>query len=307
MIFTKMHGLGNNYVFVDLFKTTLDEQALPDLARKVSDVRFGIGSDGLILICPSEKADFRMRIFNADGSEGNNCGNGLRCLAKYVYDHGYTESRQFTIETRNRIVRAEVYPDASRGHSVVREVMIEMGSPDLTKALVPMAASAGDPQSLTVEEPFRIEGEAFPLTCLSMGNPHAVLFVDDVDRFPLEEWGPKVEHSPLFPERVNFSIAEVVSDRELRYRVWERGSGITAACGTGACAAVVAAVLSGKARRDAEVLVHLPGGDLTIRWDEQGRVWKKGPAAYICRGELLTDDGPGPKPAGPNGYYVIED
>jgi diaminopimelate epimerase len=304
MNFTKMHGLGNNYVFVDLMKSSLDEHVLPDLARKVSDVRFGIGSDGLILICPSAKADFRMRIFNADGSEGSNCGNGLRCLAKYVFDHGYIASTRFTIETKNRIVSAEVYAETSGGAPRVREVMIDMGRPDLNKAAVPMA---GDPESLTVEETFHIDGQAFALTCLSMGNPHAVMFVDDVQSYPLEVWGPKIERAALFPERVNFSIAEIVSEREMRYRVWERGSGITFACGTGACAAVTAGVLSGRLERDAEILVHLPGGDLTIRWDDQGRIWKKGPAEYICQGKLMTDDDLDLRPAGTNRYFVIED
>jgi len=286
MKFTKMHGLGNNYIFVNLLETTLEEHRLPEIARNVSDVNFGIGSDGMILICPSDKADFRMRIFNADGSEGKNCGNGLRCVAKYVYDHGYAKSKQFTIETWDRIVQLEVLPESEQSGSAVRQVMVDMGKPGLLKGDLPML---GDPSSTTVNETFHIDGQPFSFTCASMGNPHAILFVDDVHDFPLEEWGPKIEHAELFPERVNFGIVHVKNGREIDYRVWERGSGITMACGTGACAAVVAATLNQLLDRDQPITVHLPGGDLKIHWDRNGHVWKQGPAAYICSGEYIIE------------------
>lgn len=277
MRFTKMHGLGNNYIFINLLEMTLAEQELASLARAVSNVNTGIGSDGMILILPSQKADFRMRIFNADGSEGQNCGNGLRCLARYVYDHGLTTGRQITIETRGRIVRAEILPEQQL-------VKVDMGRPDLLKGALPML---GDPNAMSINEAHTIDDQSFRFTCLSMGNPHAILFVDNVQRFPLTEWGPRIEHAPLFPERVNAGIVCVLGNEEIDYRVWERGSGITMACGTGACAAVVAATLTGKLSRDRPITVHLPGGDLTIRWDRQGHVWKTGPAAYICEGDLL--------------------
>lgn len=290
MQFTKMHGLGNKYIFFNALEMDLGHLDLSQLARAVSDVNYGIGSDGMILICPSERADYRMRIFNADGSEGRNCGNGLRCTAKYLVDHGYVRGSRLTIETWGGIVTVEVRPELS-GHlpASVRSVTVDMGLPLLLKQDLPME---GDPLSMTIEEPVRIEGRLFNLTCVSMGNPHAILFVDDVHAFPLAEWGPKIEHAALFPERVNVGIVRVRGGAEMDYRVWERGSGLTMACGTGACAAVVAATLCGKLNLDLPVTVHLPGGDLTIRWDLDRHVWKTGPAETICSGkwELGVED-----------------
>lgn len=278
MLFTKMHGLGNKYVFFDLLKDSLNEADLPELARSISDVNFGVGSDGIILICPSEqgRADFRMRIFNADGSEGKNCGNGLRCTAKYLFDHGYAPSRSFTIETLGGVVNVEVIPGDEQW------VKIDMGGPGLLKESMPMY---GDPLSTTIDEPFYIDDQEFHLTCVSMGNPHAIQFVDDINQFPLGQYGPKVEHAEVFPERVNFGIVRILNEQEIDYKVWERGSGLTMACGTGACAAVVAATLNNKLHRDQPITVHLPGGDLIIRWDINNHVWKTGPAEYIFRGE----------------------
>lgn len=286
MQFTKMHGLGNNYIFFDLMEMSLEEQDLPELARSVSNVNTGIGSDGMILILPSTKANFRMRIFNADGSEGQNCGNGLRCLAKYVYDRGWIDRTDFTIETQGRIVRVEILTPADHdreARSDAQLVRVDMGRPELLKEALPML---GDPHSMTINEAYSIEGHTFRFTCLSMGNPHAILFVDNVREFPLEQWGPRIEHAGLFPERVNVGIVSVLGHQELDYRVWERGSGITMACGTGACAAAVAATLTGKLPRDRPITVHLPGGELIVRWDRQGHVWKTGPAAYICEGQF---------------------
>lgn len=283
MQFTKMHGLGNNYIFFNLLEMPMENEDFAELARTVSDVNFGIGSDGIILMCPSDVADFKMRIFNEDGSEGKNCGNGLRCVAKYLFDHMYATSTNFTIETLGGIVSVEVEADKKR---VVRHVTIDMGKPQLLKGMIPMK---GDPLSSAINESLSIGGQIYPMTCVSMGNPHAILFVDDVNEFPLEEVGPVIECADLFPERVNLGIVQVKNRQELHYRVWERGSGITMACGTGACAAVVAATLNHYVDRHIPITVQLPGGKLTISWDENDHVWKRGEAAYICHGELAIE------------------
>jgi len=276
--FTKMHGLGNNYVFVDLFMQPLREEILSDLAVRVSDVSTGIGSDGLILIGPSERADFRMRVFNADGSEAKNCGNGLRCVAKYVVERGHTAKRNFTVETLGGIVRVDVHAGADGG---VEQVTVDMGEPRLRKRDLPML---GDPDSETVDEAVDIGGETHRMTCVSMGNPHAVLIVPDAAAAPVAELGPRIERSPVFPERVNVEFVSFRGDAEIDFRVWERGSGITRACGTGACAAVVAGVLNGRLERGKPVTVHLEGGDLVITWAEDGRVLMTGPATITCDG-----------------------
>lgn len=278
-----MHGLGNNYIFINLLEFSLPEHILPTLARNLSNVHFGIGSDGMILICESKVADFRMRIFNADGSEGKNCGNGLRCVAKYLYDYQFTDSKHFTIETLGGIVNVHITTNQNRE---VEYVTVDMGEPKLLKAMIPMK---GEPMTMTINERFTISGNDYHLTCVSMGNPHAILFAENVHETPLEEIGPKIEFSELFPERVNVGVVSVKGRNELDYRVWERGSGITMACGTGACAAVVAAILNKKIEKNQPVTVHLPGGDLEIRWDENNHVWMKGKAEYICHGEVRLD------------------
>ncbi|MCU9601490.1 MULTISPECIES: diaminopimelate epimerase [Bacillaceae] len=285
MFFTKMHGLGNNYVVfnqLDEPENILEEHEYPDLSRYVSDVNFGIGSDGIILICSSNIADFKMRIFNEDGSEAKNCGNGLRCVAKYLYDHMYAKSPRFSIETRGGVVNVEIEEGFEQRQSV-QSITVDMGEPKLLKSMIPMK---GDPFSITINEPYTFDGNVYYLTCVSMGNPHAIIFVDDVNAFPLEKLGPIIENSSLFPERINVGIVQVKGPKELDYRVWERGSGMTMACGTGACAAVVAATMNQYLEKYEPIIVHLPGGDLTIRWDEKGHVWKKGEADYICHGEL---------------------
>lgn len=276
--FTKMHGLGNNYVFVDLFGQPLREEILSDLAVRVSDVNTGIGSDGLILIGPSERADFRMRVFNADGSEAKNCGNGLRCVAKYVVERGRTSKRRFTIETLGGVVRVDAHAGAA---GRVEQVTVDMGEPRLRKRDLPML---GDPDSETVDEAVDIGGETHRMTCVSMGNPHAVLIVPDAAAAPVAELGPRIERLPVFPERVNVEFISFRGDAEIDFRVWERGSGITRACGTGACAAVVAGVLNGRLERGRPVTVHLEGGDLVITWAEDGRVLMTGPAEITCDG-----------------------
>ncbi|MFS0674371.1 diaminopimelate epimerase [Ornithinibacillus sp. 179-J 7C1 HS] len=275
--FIKMHGLGNNYIYLDLFKQEIDEGLLPDIAQKVSNINTGIGSDGLILIHPSEKAEVGMRIFNKDGSEGKSCGNGLRCTAKYAYEEGLVQNTNFQIETKAGNVEAEVKLNGE----VVNEITINMGKPILKRSLIPMI---GEEQERIVNETFIINGEELKLTAVSMGNPHAVFFVDDIKNAPLYELGEMVEKDPRFPEGVNVEFVEVVNDTELNFRVWERGSGVTLACGTGACAAVVAATLNQLIPKNKSITVHLEGGDLFITWDEDNYVWMNGGADVIATG-----------------------
>lgn len=273
-----MHGLGNSYIYVNLFEETLYEEELPELARKVSNPNTGIGSDGLILIGPSDQADFRMRVFNSDGSEAKNCGNGLRMVAKYVYERGLTDQQKITIETLGGIVEARLHVN---DHHKVKLVTVDMGLPGLQKKDLPMA---GDAESQTILEEIEVNGQTFAITGVSMGNPHAVIFVDDVEQVNVADIGPKIEHHELFPERVNVEFIEPVNRNEIVFRVWERGSGITQACGTGACAAVVAGIVT--EQLDRHVLVHLLGGDLQIEWNqENGHVYMTGPAEFICDGE----------------------
>lgn len=281
MKFTKMHGLGNNYIYVNGFEESLPEEDLKSLAIQVSNVNTGIGSDGMILILPSSIADFRMRVFNADGSEAKNCGNGLRCVAKYVYDKGLTKQQEFKIETKSgMIVQASVHLEQS---GIVSQVTIDMGQPRFLKEDLPMI---GDPCSTTIEEPFFIGEEKLLITAISMGNPHAVFFTDDVEKVPLLQIGPQIENDPRFPERINVEFNQILSKDEMVFRVWERGSGITQACGTGACASVVAGVLTGRLQRGVPVTVHLLGGDLIINWTENDHVLMTGPAEFICAGEF---------------------
>ncbi|MEC5187750.1 MULTISPECIES: diaminopimelate epimerase [Geobacillus] len=276
-LFTKMHGLGNSYIYVDLFRETLPEEDLPAIARSVADVHTGIGSDGLILICPSEQAPVKMRIFNSDGSEGKNCGNGLRCVAKYAYEHGIVRDRSFLIETLSGLVEAEVTVE----NGEVTSVTIDMGEPRLRRSAIPMT---GPEAEQVVAESFAIDGREYEITAVSMGNPHVIFYVDDIEKAPVTTLGPVVEKDARFPEGVNVEFVEVVSERELHFRVWERGSGVTQACGTGACAAVVASVLNGKTARGVETVVHLAGGNLTITWGHDGKVRMTGPAETVCTG-----------------------
>lgn len=275
--FIKMHGLGNNYIYVDLFQTTQEESLLPDIAREVSNVHTGIGSDGLILIQPSQKADVGMRIFNQDGSEGNTCGNGLRCTAKYAFENGIVSDTKFQIETKASVVDAEVTVKDDK----VTRVTINMGKPVLRRPDIPMM---GDDDPHVIDETFIVENDELKLTAVSMGNPHAVFFVDEIEDAPIHELGPVIEKDRRFPESVNVEFVEIVSKNEMNFRVWERGSGITQACGTGACAAVVAASLNGYVQQKQPVTVHLQGGDLTITWDDKGDVLMTGGAEVIAAG-----------------------
>ncbi|MBY0086746.1 diaminopimelate epimerase [Brevibacillus sp. M2.1A] len=282
MKFTKLHGLGNDYVYVNCFEEDLSRVDLPELARRVSDRNFGIGGDGLILIMPSERADFRMRVFNNDGSEAKNCGNGLRCVSKYVYDHGLTEQTTFTVET----LGGTVTPVVSLGaDGKVDQVTINMGEPHFERAAIPMT---GIPEEQVREEVIEVGGTAFTMTAVSMGNPHAILFVDEVKEEDVRHYGPLIEYHEWFPERTNVEFIQILNHEEILFRVWERGSGVTLACGTGACAAAVAAHLSGKTGR--KVTVHLAGGDLFIEWKEaDNRVYMTGPATEVFSGAYLGE------------------
>jgi len=275
MRFTKMHGLGNDYVFVNTF-----EQKSPSdpaqLAVAISDRHFGIGGDGLILIMPSERADARMRMFNADGSEGEMCGNGVRCVAKYLFNHGLARKSQVTIETGRGVLALDLEVHEGR----VQRVRVDMGRPIFEPSQIPTLL-AGEPP---VEKPLRLGDHELGVTALSMGNPHAVIYVDDVAAFPLESLGPQIERHPAFPRRVNVHIVQVLGTSEVRMRTWERGSGITLACGTGACAVCVAGVLTRRTERS--ILAHLPGGDLELAWpDDHGPVFMTGPATEVFSGD----------------------
>lgn len=281
--FTKMHGLGNSYIYIDLFQHKLEEAMLPALAQSVSNMNTGIGSDGIILIHPSERAALGMRIFNKDGSEGQSCGNGLRCAAKYAYEHGIVDVTQFQIETKANIVEAEVQIQNDN----VQLVTINMGKPQLNRADIPMIGSETEK---VVAEQFKIMDQQLKVTAVSMGNPHAVFVVDNIDDAPLVELGPSIEKDKRFPQGINVEFIEVLTPTEINFCVWERGSGITQACGTGACAAVVAAALNDLVNRNEQITVHLPGGDLFIKWDDQGYVWMTGGAEVIATGDYYYND-----------------
>ncbi|MBQ9063753.1 MAG: diaminopimelate epimerase [Eubacterium sp.] len=276
MKFTKMHGCGNDYVYVNCFSETVDNPK--ELAIKVSDRHFGIGSDGLILIKPSDCADFEMQMFNADGSEGAMCGNGIRCVGKYVYDFGLTDKEVITVSTKSGIKELKLFPKNGK----VEKVRVNMGPAILTAAEIPVDVSTE--QAINV--PIIVDGEEYEFTGVSMGNPHAVVYVDRVRPLRLELIGPKFEKHPIFPDRVNTEFIEVYGDHILKMRVWERGSGETLACGTGACAAAVASIINGKVA-DAPVEVQLLGGTLEIEWDrEANQVYMTGPATTVFSGEI---------------------
>jgi len=275
MRFTKMHGIGNDYVYVDGFAERVPDP--PGLARRIADRHFGVGGDGLILILPAEKADARMRMFNADGSEAQMCGNGIRCLAKYVHDHGLSEANPLRVETAAGVKTVELTLDEA---GKVAAATVDMGEPILTPAEIPVNI----PRQRVVDTPLQTGRHAYSMTCVSMGNPHAVMFVDDVEAVPLEEVGPAIERHPLFPERINAHFVQAASPEEVTLRTWERGSGITLACGTGASAVCVAGALTGRTGR--KILAHLPGGDLGLEWRESdNHVYMTGPAVEVFRGE----------------------
>ena len=278
--FIKMHGIGNDYIYIDALRGEipeyLKEEKLPDLSRKVSERHFGVGSDGLILILPSDIADFRMRIFNADGSEAKMCGNGVRCVGKYVYDLGFTDKKSITVETNSGIK----YLELKEGRNGVESVIVDMGSPFFKRSEIP---ANGNSEEEMVDENLTSNGETFQVTGVGMGNPHGVVFIDDVDNLNLEKIGPELENNEIWPDRANIEFVKVINPGEIKVRVWERGSGETWACGTGACAAAVAS--NRKGFTNPEVTVHLRGGDLKINYDEpNSKVRMEGPAEFIAKG-----------------------
>lgn len=273
--FTKMHGCGNDYIYVNAIEQNV--QNPEELSVRLSDRHKGIGGDGMILICPSDKADFRMRMFNADGSEGKMCGNGVRCIAKFVYEKGLTDKEEITLETLGGIKTLKL----SVKDKKVNMVTVDMGSPVLEGRLIPVSID----ESPVVSQKIEVLDREFEMTCVSMGNPHAVVIVDSVKDFPIEKYGPAFEHHPLFPERVNTEFVEITDEGTIAMRVWERGSNETLACGTGACACVVALNLLKKGRE--EMKVRLLGGELLIRYEkEDNRVFMTGPAAIVFEGEV---------------------
>ncbi len=273
MKFTKMHGCGNDYVYVDCTKAMLKNPSAA--AQAVSDRHFGVGGDGLILICPSETADFRMAMYNADGSEGAMCGNGIRCVAKYVYDKGLTDKTRITVETKAGIKTLDLTVEEGK----VSLVKVDMGLPNCNSEAIPVVG-LGD---FVVGRSVNVAGRDWTMTCVSMGNPHAVVWVDSMN-LPLEELGPQFEHHSMFPDRVNTEFVQILNDHEINMRVWERGSGETLACGTGACASVAATYLN--RRTGSSVLVHLRGGDLMIEIGDDGHIYMTGPATTVFEGEI---------------------
>ena len=279
MKFTKMQGIGNDYVYVNCFEETVKDPAA--VARYVSDRHFGIGSDGLILIKPSDIADCEMDMYNLDGSQGAMCGNGIRCVAKYVYDNGLTDKTEISVISGGAVKYLKLTVENGK----VKKVRVNMGEPILKPSEIPVV---GDGDKL-VAVPIVVDNQVYEMTCVSMGNPHAVVFLDDVENLKIEEIGPRFEQHERFPDRVNTEFVERIDRKNLKMRVWERGSGETMACGTGACATAVAAILNGYAERD--VTVHLLGGDLEISWDETDNcVYMTGPAATVFTGEFDPEE-----------------
>ena len=276
MKFTKMHGIGNDYIYVNCFEEGIPADPAA-LSRRLSDRHFGIGSDGLILIRPTENGDAMMDLYNADGSSAMMCGNGIRCVGRYVYERGIAKKETLRIDTLSGVKTLRL--DVANG--TVQSIEVDMGEPVLEPASIPVLL----PGERAVSVPVEMGDDVFSVTCVSMGNPHCVLFVEDVDALDLEELGPRFEWNPLFPQGVNTEFIQPLPDGSLKMRVWERGSGETWACGTGACASVVAACLCGKAERQS--VVHLRGGDLSIHWrEEDGHVMMRGPAAFVFDGEI---------------------
>ncbi len=279
MKFTKMHGIGNDYVYVNCFKETVENPS--EVAIKVSNRHFGIGSDGLILIKPSEVADGKMEMYNADGSQGAMCGNGIRCVAKYMYDYGITDKTSISVETKSGIK----YLDLTLKNGKVDTVKVNMGAPILRASEIPVVSE----KEQVISEPVTVDGKEWKITCVSMGNPHAITYIDDVKHLEIEKIGPKFENHEIFPDRVNTEFVHVIDRNTVEMRVWERGSGETYACGTGACAVAVSSILNGLTEE--EVTVKLLGGDLKIFWDRQeNRVYMTGSATTVFDGEIdLTE------------------
>ncbi|MGN0363582.1 MAG: diaminopimelate epimerase [Bilifractor sp.] len=279
MKFTKMQGCGNDYVYVNCFEEKVDDPSA--LSIRVSDRHFGIGSDGLILILPSKVADCEMDMYNADGSRGKMCGNGIRCVAKYVYEHGIVPKTRMTVATQSGIKVLDLTIEDGK----TKSVRVDMGPAELTASRVPVQSDT----EKAIDVPIILDGKEYRFTAVSMGNPHAVVFMDDVENLKIEEIGPKFENNPIFPERVNTEFIKVLGEDTIQMRVWERGSGETLACGTGACGAVVASIVNGKVRGDVPITVKLRGGDLKIEWNRKdNHVYMTGPAATVFTGEITV-------------------
>jgi diaminopimelate epimerase len=278
--FIKMHGAGNDFIVIDGAKELITEEQLPSVARHACDRNFGIGSDGIVMVLPSRVANFRMRMFNPDGSEAEMCGNGIRCFAKYAFDHKLHSDVMMTVETMGGIKTLKL--NAVGG--TVQTVRVDMGEPKLLRSEIPMK---GD-NTQVVAEPLKVAGKKMEITCVSMGNPHCITFVDHVDEYPVEKIGPEIENHSSFPQRTNAEFIEVINKDEIKMRVWERGAGETLACGTGACASAVASMLNGKVSH--KVTVHLRGGDLFIEWLGDNKVFMTGPAEEIFEGKVTASE-----------------
>lgn len=274
--FTKMHGAGNDYIYVDCTKRMIED--INETARKVSDRHFGIGSDGLVLICGSDKADFRMDMYNSDGTQAEMCGNATRCVGKYVHDKGLTDKTEITLET---LAGIKILKLNLNDKGEVETVEVNMGSPELTPKNIPINSDL----ERFIQEPVTVDGEEYLVTGVSMGNPHAITYIDDTDSLEIEKIGPKFENHPMFPKRINTEFAQIVDRKTIKMRVWERGAGETFACGTGACATLVAAHLSDLTDNEADLL--LLGGKLHIRWDkEENNIYMTGPAEFVFDGTI---------------------
>lgn len=315
MKFTKMHGIGNNYIYVNCFSEKISYDMMGAIAKHVSDKNFGIGADGAIFICPSDEADAEMKMFNADGSYGEMCGNGIRCVAKYLYDYGIVDKTELTIVSGGKkkqlklFVKKEIPGEDSEGscgfntgriygkrkdNMVVDTVRVDMGEPVFDPAEIPVIVFDTDLVDITtpngvnkkavVKKHYSVLGNDYEATCVSMGNPHAVIFTDDVDNLDLEKIGPAFENHEIFPQRVNTEFVEIIDRTHVKMRVYERGSGETLACGTGGAAVTAACILCG--HTDNKIMVHLLGGDLLYEWDATGHIIMTGPAEYICEGEM---------------------
>lgn len=269
--FTKMHGIGNDYVYINCFEQTIENPE--ELAIKMSPRRFSVGADGVILICPSDVADAKMRMFNLDGSEGKMCGNGIRCVGKFIYDNDIAHKGIITVETLSGIKTLEITDVGGKASSIT----VDMGKAEFSPDKIPAIADC----DTIIDTAVTVDGKEYNVTALSMGNPHAVTFCDEIDNLNLSEIGPHFEHHDMFPEQVNTEFIRVIDDHTLQMRVWERGSGETFACGTGACAAAVAAVVNGYCKRDQEITVHLVGGDLFITYKSDGTVFMRGGAEKV--------------------------
>lgn len=273
--FTKMHGIGNDYIYINCFEQKIENPN--ELAIKMSPRRFSVGADGVILICPSDVADAKMRMFNLDGSEGKMCGNGIRCVGKYIYDNNIVHKSVVTVETLSGIKTLEITDKCGKAETIT----VDMGTPELTPSKIPAVAEG----NAIINQPITVADRQYRITAVSMGNPHAVVFCDEIDSLNLEKIGPDFEHHAMFPEQVNTEFIRVINKNTLQMRVWERGSGETLACGTGACASVVAAVKNGYCKQNEEITVHLAGGDLFITYAADGRVFMRGGAEKVFDGE----------------------